>query len=74
MARSSWQPKISHARFVVGAFTSDQMYTLGGILADANRIRIGRGLNVADLPAKPLKGNRPEPKRTPRQVKPLQHT
>lgn len=55
MARSAWQPKVSHARFAVGVFTSDQMLTLGNILADKVRTRIRQGLNVADLPSKPLK-------------------
>lgn len=55
MARSLWQPKVTHARFAVGAFSSQQMLTLGNILADSVRARVGIGLNVNDSPAKPLK-------------------
>lgn len=54
MARNTWEPKVTHARFVVGAFSSDQMLTLGNILAGSMRDRISRGLNVYDLPAKAL--------------------
>lgn len=54
MARKQFQPKVSHARFVVGAFSSQQMLTLGNILADSNRNRIGNGLNAQDVPARPL--------------------
>jgi hypothetical protein len=55
VARSAWQPKVSHARFVVGAFSSDQMLTLGNILADKVGTRIRQGINASDLPSKPLK-------------------
>jgi hypothetical protein len=49
-----WQPKVTHARFVVGALSSDQMLSLGNILADTIRDRIGSGLNGADVPGRPL--------------------
>src|ERR1039458_454448 len=55
MARRGFQTKVSHARYVVGPFSSDQMNTLAGILRDSMRNRIQRGLNVNDQPAKPLK-------------------
>ena len=55
MARRGFQTKVSHARFVVGAFSSDQMNTLAGILRDSMRGRIQQGLNVNDQPGKPLK-------------------
>lgn len=54
MPRKFFQTQLKHARFVVGPFSSDEMATLGGILADDIGSRIGRGLNVNDLPAKPL--------------------
>ena len=54
MARK-FQTKLSHARFVVGPFTSEQMSTLAGGLRDSMRTRIQAGLNVYDQPAKPLK-------------------
>ena len=55
MARKSFATKVTHARFVVGPFSSDQMSTLAGILRDSMRGRIQNGLNVNDQPAKPLK-------------------
>lgn len=55
MARKSWEPKITRARFVAGPFSSEQMATLGTILADSVRTRILLGLNGNDMPAKPLK-------------------
>ena len=54
MARK-FQPKLSHARYVVGAFSTDQMATLAGILRDSMRVRIQGGMNVNDQPAKALK-------------------
>jgi hypothetical protein len=54
MATKLWQPQITHARFVVGAFSSEQMATLGNILSDAIKARIQSAMNVYDLPAKPL--------------------
>jgi phage gpG-like protein len=54
MARKLFQTKVSHARFVVGAFSSDEMNTLATILRDSMRDRIQRSLNVDDQPARPL--------------------
>jgi hypothetical protein len=54
VARSGFQTKISHARFVVGPFSSDQMNTLATILRDSIRGRIQGGQNVYDQPSKPL--------------------
>lgn len=54
MPRPLFQTKLKHARFVVGPFSSESMATLGGILGDDIGSRIGRGLNVNDIPALPL--------------------
>lgn len=55
MARQGFQTKVSHARFVVGPFSPDQMSTLAGILRDSMRDRIQRGVNVSDQSAKTLR-------------------
>jgi hypothetical protein len=54
MPRSGFHTKVSHARFVVGPFSSDQMNTLAGILRDSMRGRIQLGLNCNDQPSKTL--------------------
>jgi hypothetical protein len=64
MPRQGFQTKVSHARFVVGPFSSDQMNTLAGILRDSMRGRIQSGLNVNDQPSKPLKPKYAKQKQT----------
>ena len=53
-----FQAKITRARWVLGPFTSEDMETIGGVLADSIGKRIAAGLNANDDPAKPLKPGR----------------
>ena len=53
-----FQTKITRARWVLGPFTSEDMETIGGVLADSIGKRIAAGLNANDDPAKPLKPGR----------------
>jgi hypothetical protein len=55
-----FQAKISRARWVLGPFTAQDMLTIGNVLRDSIAERIGKGLNVNDAPAKPLKPGRNE--------------
>src|ERR1019366_3702087 len=54
MARKAFSTAISHARFVVGPFSSDAMATLAGILRDSMRERIGKAMNANDQVSKSL--------------------
>src|SRR5581483_5839740 len=51
-------PKITRARFVLGPFTAEDMLSIGNAVRDSIAQRIGKGLNVNDDPAKPLKPGR----------------
>ena len=53
-----FQTKITRARWVLGPFTSEDMETIGGVLADSIGKRIAAGLNANDEQAKPLKPGR----------------
>lgn len=57
MARKLWQPKVTRARFVVGALSSDQMLTIADIVGGHVRDRISRGINGDDVPSRALSPN-----------------
>ena len=50
-----FQAKITRARWVLGPFTSEDMLAIGSVVRDSIAERIGKGMNVEDSPAKPLK-------------------
>ena len=52
--------KITRAWFVLGPFTAEDIHMLaiGNVVRDSIAARIGKGLNVNDAPAKPLKPGR----------------
>ena len=54
----AYQTKVTRARWVLGPFTSEDMLTIGNVVRDSIAERIGKGLNVEDAPAKPLKPGR----------------
>ena len=51
----AFQAKITRARFVLGPFTSEDMETIGNVLVDKIKDRIGKGMNCNDAAARPLK-------------------
>lgn len=53
-----FQARITRARWVLGPFTSEDMLAIGSVVRDSIAERIGKGLNVDDSPAKPLKPGR----------------
>ena len=53
-----FQAEITRARFVLGPFTAADMLAVGNVLRDSIAVRIGKGLNVNDAPAKALKPGR----------------
>lgn len=53
-----FQAKITRARWVLGPFTSEDMLTIGNVVADSIKDRLHKGLNINDQPAKPLKPGR----------------
>jgi hypothetical protein len=53
-----FQARITRARWVLGPFTAEDMETIGAVVRDSIAARIGKGLNVEDAPAKPLKPGR----------------
>jgi hypothetical protein len=58
LRKSSFQTKISKARFVVSPFTAQQMVELGQVAVDSIKSRLERAENVYDQPAKPLSEGR----------------
>ena len=54
----AFNARITKARFVLGPFTAEDMLSIGNIVRDSIAARIGKGLNVNDAPAKPLKPGR----------------
>lgn len=59
MARSTFRPKITRARFVVSPFSAEQMVEIGQSCVDSIKARLERAENVYDLPAAPLKERKP---------------
>ena len=53
-----FQAKITRVRWVLGPFTAEDMQTIGNVVRDSIAARIGKGLNVEDAPARPLKPGR----------------
>jgi hypothetical protein len=53
-----FQAKITRARFVLGPFTSEDMLDIGNVVVESIKDRLHKGLNINDLPAKPLKPGR----------------
>ena len=53
-----FQAKITRARWVLGPFTSEDMLAIANVVRDSIATRIGKGLNVEDEDAKPLKPGR----------------
>jgi hypothetical protein len=59
MARSTFKPRITRARFVVSPFTAEQMVEIGQTCVDSIKSRLERAENVYDQPAAPLKERKP---------------
>jgi hypothetical protein len=54
----AFQAKITRARWVLGSFTSEDMLAIANVVRDSIATRIGKGLNIEDEDAKPLKPGR----------------
>ena len=53
-----YQTKITRARFTLSPFSAEQMMAIGNVGLSSIKARIGRGENVRDEAAKPLKPGR----------------
>lgn len=49
-----FQTKVTHVRFTLSPFSSEQMADIGRVMVGVKLSRIKQGVNSADAPAKPL--------------------